>query len=772
MTNVNMGELNKLAQEYIETNLKVIDATTYSTDFNDNNRIKELNRKNLRDSIDITRDSFHGFNDYNFMKFLDQALIEEGHYSKEYQEMAKNQAALNMWKFMTALNEKGIELGYLRKNASSFLPMIEATTLQKFGNTSNVLGETGDFFKGLYKTTINEQQNLSKIDPETGKVKKQIPKYFTKTDKATNQLSTDLNKVGTLWIKALLDYESATNLEDTLQTLLAVEKAKGSLILDENGSVQFDSSNRPLIQKENNNAKILETVVDDGIYKLEQDLSSIGNMGISTVTGKLSKTEEGKQNTAVNFKKTLRNADTLVRALGVGLKPLIGIANWFGGNFQSYINAGGLYNYFGDFVPNNARVTSNRLSLIEKGLLNLITPLSEDIVTEERRKLAKKQGLIKYLSTWSFSDVMMSTNSVGERLLQYANALSIIDNSMVKNGKIVNIRQYVAAQDRESKYDMSESERKELERTYEDRVKALRESSSLTKIATIENDEVNIPGVSDEELAKFRTQIVEYGRKLNGQMNKDNKAGYKRDAIFNSFMMFKTWIPKLVAEHATDLNKNVEVGNWEYGRTRAFIKTWAHLGTRNIMSIRDILNGTDEGLRILDEMLQEKRDEYFRKTGQELDITKEEFYDVMRKELTSQMKELKLLLILMASLMIAKAAKPPEEASDLEKNRYKWWAKALNKISDEVTFYYDPRSFEGMTKGSILPSLTLITKIERVFIQFSKEFGDESEKAHVGKSIFNLIPGLSQWQTEVWPFIDPEGAKAWGIRVSPESRTQ
>ena len=92
--------------------------------------------------------------------------------------MAKNPAALNMWEFMTALNEKGIELGYLRKNVSSFLPMIEATTLEKFGQTSNLIGETGDFFKGLYTTRINEKQNLSMIDPETGKVKKQIPKYF------------------------------------------------------------------------------------------------------------------------------------------------------------------------------------------------------------------------------------------------------------------------------------------------------------------------------------------------------------------------------------------------------------------------------------------------------------------------------------------------------------------------------------------------------------------------------------------------------------------
>ena len=772
MSNMDMTKFNELAKDYLEKNLKILDNTRYSLDEQDDIRMREIHKANLRNSIDINRDKFNGFNDYNFNKLFNQTMIEEGHYSKEYEQMAKNEAALKMWNFLTALNEKGKTLGYLQGKSISFFPLIEATTLEKFGQTSNVIAEAGDFFKGLYSTKINEEQNMSKIDPETGKVKKVIPKYFTSTDKSYNQLSTDLNKVGALWIKSLLEYESSVNMEDTLQTLLAVENAKGSLTLDENGSVQFDSSNRPILQKENTNAAILETIIDDSLYKLEQDLGSMGNIGISTVAGKFSKTEEGKQKSAVNIKKTLRNADTLTRALAVGLKPLIAIANTFGGNFQSYINAGGLYKFWTEFLPNEAKVSTNRLSLIEKGLLHMMVPLNEDVVTEERRKIAMKQGLLKYLSTWSFSDIMMSTNAFPEKKIQLANALSIIENSMVVNGKVVNIRQYLVEQDSKIKYGMSQSERKEFEKTYEDRVKELKESSSLVKTAKIEGDEVVIPGVSEEELAKFRTKIIEYGRKLNGQMNQDNKAGYRRDAIFSSFMMFKTWIPKLVAERTTDITRNVEVGNWEYGRTRAFIKTWAYLGATNVLKMREIINGTEEGLRILDEMLQDKRDEHFRKTGQELDITKEEFYDVMRKELTNQLKELKLLVLLMAALIAAKAAEPPEDASDLEKNRYKLWAKMLNKISDEITFYYNPVSFEGMTKGSILPSLTLITKVERVFIQFNKEFGDEPDKAYPQKAVFNLIPGLAQFQTEILPFIDPELAKEWGIRVSAESRRQ
>lgn len=90
-------------------------------------------------------------------------------------------------------------------------------------------------------------------------------------------------------------------------------------------------------------------------------------------------------------------------------------------------------------------------------------------------------------------------------------------------------------------------------------------------------------------------------------MNEDNKAGYRRDTIISSFMMFKTWIPKLVSERGMDITKNVELDEWEYGRVRLFFKTWNQLGTRNLLKMREIINGTDEGLRILDEMLEAKK---------------------------------------------------------------------------------------------------------------------------------------------------------------------
>jgi hypothetical protein len=779
LKNMNITEYNKLAKAAIEKGLADLDKTVFSNDSEEDSLQRSWRKTKLKDSLDIESDQFDGYDNYRFKQLFREVMIEEGHLSKEYMDLRRNKAAFDVWEFYSNLNAKARQMGYLDKQGSSFFPLIEATMLQKFAQSDDLSAQAKEsLWTDFYQTRINEEQNVSKIDPETGKVRKSIPKYFTRTDKSVNQLSTDLNKIGALWVKSLLEYESSKNLENTLLTLHAVEKAKGSLIV-ENGVVQFTDGELSVNESENKNADVLRTIIDDGLYKLGQDLGSLGNVGFATLGEKLGKTEEEKQAKTVNAKKLLSNADALTRSLAVGLKPLIAAANFIGYNFQAFVNEGTMYS-FAEFQKNNFKVvTGTNFSVIQKGLLDLIVPLNEDVTTEERRKIAKKQGLGKYLSTWTFTDVMMSTNSFAEKRLQMGSALSIIDNSMVVDGKIVNIVQYLKQQDRNARKGLSESERKALEKSFKERVRELKESSSLDKVATIENDEVIIPGVSDLELAKFRTMIVEYGRKLNGQMNEDNKAGYRRDTIFSSFMMFKNWMPKLVAEHTLGIDKNAELDKWEYGRTRAFVKTWQHVGFRNISKMRAIITGTDEGLQILNEMLEAKKLDYFKKTGQELEITEEEFQDLIREQIANQMKELYLLFGVISLVIAAKAAEPPEDATEEEKNRYKWTLKLVNKISDEITFYYNPLSFESMTKGSVIPSLGLMSRATQVFWYTGKEMYGEAtdneemiEKSHPTKYFFNMIPVAAQFQNELLPYLYPELAKEQGIRVTGEARSR
>ena len=784
--NIDVAKYLEMAREEIKNGIEEIKSRQFSEDETVNRIKKEAAIKKLENTLDISKGTFDGWFDGRFNSLLKQNLKYEGHLSEAYKEMAKSDAALNVWKWFTALNEKAKDMGYIDKQGNSFFPLMEATTLQKLAQGENKLEQINDFFGNLYKARINDEQSLSKIDPETGQVKKTIPKYFTKTDKSLDKLSTDLNKVGVMWMKALLDYENSKDLEYTFVTMLAVEKSKGQLIMGPDNNVIFEGGIAKVDKSNNSNANIFEAIVNDNIYRLNEDVNSYGNLLISDITGKFKTDEDAKQKSVVNVKKTIKNADILTQALAVGLKPLIAFANWAGFQFQAYIDNGDMYR-FKEFENNNIKVSLGRMSLLDRALIDVLVPLNEDIATHKMRNIAGKQGIAERLGSWSFNDVMMSTNAYPERRLQYANALSFNDNSMVVNGEIVNIRQYLKTKDAKEKYAkdadgnyiMSNAERRALEKTFNDRVDDLKKTSSLTNTAQIINDELVIPGVDDKALAKYSVAVTEYARSLNGQMSQENKAAYKRDTMFNSFMMFKHWIPKLVSARGASLKENIELGNWKYGRTRAFAKTLSHVGLRNIGQLRSIILGKEEGLKILDDMLENKRMEHFKKTGQVLDITNEEFYELMRSQIANQFKELGLLLGVLGLVLAASAAKPSADAGDLEKNRYKFWAKLINKTADEVSFYYNPMSAESITRGSLLPSLGLLSRTEKILINMGRlGYGEATDnedmikKAHPLKYTLDIIPGASQFDKEILPYLNPELAKEMGIRVTQESRRQ
>ena len=779
LDNMDVAEYNRLAKEAIDKGVEELNNTIFSSDAQTDAEQRAYRIKKLKDSLDINSDTFNGYEGYQFAYLFNKALKEELHYSKEYKEMAKIPAALKMWEYMVGLNQKARDMGYLTgKTGNSFFPLMEGTMIERLSKSDNLLFEAKDLFTDGFSVRVNEEQFYSKIDPETNQLKKEIPKLFTRTDKDADQLSTDLNKVLSLWTRALLEYDANRKIENTLLTLHSVEKAKGVIMVDENQNIVFEGGVPKVDLTNMKNADALEVIIDDAIYGLRENVASLGNVVLGTTVSKFGKgTEEEKENTKLSIKKTLENSNKLTQALAVGLKFLVAIPNYFGVNFQAFINAGSMYR-FREFQKNNAKITTGiGLSTEEKGLLDLVVPLNDEVTEEKRRELAKKQSYVKWLSTWTFTDVMMVTNSAPEKKLQFANAMSFNDNSMVVDGRIVNIRQHLRKQDRERYKTLPEAERRALENTFQERVDKLKETAALTKIAKIENDRVVIPGVSEEELARYRTKIIEYGRNLTGQMNTNNRADYRRDSIFKSFMMFKNWIPKQLYVRGGGIQKNLELDEWEYGRTRLFVKTWAELGLWNIGKMRDIVQGTDEGLKLMKEMYDKKKEEHFIKTGEQLEISEEEFYDLVRRELSNQAKELGVLFGLFALVVAAKLSAPDDDEDDLTKNKYKYLLKLTNKITDELAFYYNPTSFESITKGSVLPSLGLLVRAENVVRNvvtetygYATDNEELMEKAHPTKYVLDIIPGTSQFNREILPILDPELAKELGIRVTSEAR--
>jgi len=354
--------------------------------------------------------------------------------------------------------------------------------------------------------------------------------------------------------------------------------------------------------------------------------------------------------------------------------------------------------------------------------------------------------------------------------------LTFIENTMVIDGKLVNIRQYLTQQDRAAKYQMSESERAALEKSFESRVQELKDTKSLLKTADASGEYLTIPGVSDEEIAKYRITIRDNYRDMSGQMSQEDKAGYTRDTMASAFMMFKGWIPKQISLRAKDIKYNIKQERWEYGRTRLFGKLLVKHGLSAFTKASDIMNGTDKGLQIMQEILDAKRDEYFERTGEELQITDEEFYDMMRKAVRDQFREMEVVLLTLALYFGTKHFGDDDDEEDLAtKNRWKYFSKLAYKTAEEVNFYYNPLSIDGFTNGNLIPGVTIATKAAKIISTGTKEmYGtvtrDEElkENNYFGKAVLDIIPGPSQFKKEILPNYWPELAKEWGIRVSAE----
>ena len=365
---------------------------------------------------------------------------------------------------------------------------------------------------------------------------------------------------------------------------------------------------------------------------------------------------------------------------------------------------------------------------------------------------------------------------VEELLLQKVYALSFIENAIVIDNKILNVRELVLAEDRATKENnISQEDRQALRKSFEERVAKRKESetSLLSLVKVSDETGTTFEGLSIPELARFRVRVMEYGRKLNGQMDENDKAAYKRSIILNSFMMFKHWIPKLITGRFHGVHKNIQSNNWEYGRSRLMAKTLLKLLESSLLKMSDLINQTEEGIKIMDQMLEEKMIAHYNKTGQVLQITKEEWYDLMHQELTRQAREMQIVLGMFLLFLTAKAAEPPENVSARDRSRFNYLIRVIYKMTDEVLFFYNPLSFEDMTSGNIMPAVSLLGKVAKIIGALYDETVAEDQKArdkvHVWKHILNIIPIGYPVSKTLLPLMDAELAKDMGNNISKET---
>ena len=171
-----------------------------------------------------------------------------------------------------------------------------------------------------------------------------------------------------------------------------------------------------------------------------------------------------------------------------------------------------------------------------------------------------------------------------------------------------------------------------------------------------------------------------------------------------------------------------------------------------------------------------KKADYEKETGKTLNMTEKQFIDLVRKNITNQMTDVLFYLGLTMLFIGAKAIAPDKDDDKATVNRYRFMLRVIDKVRDEIAYFYDPTSILGLTSSGIFPSLSYLDNFKKLCKNFMTEMyaigvGDEKlEKSNqVVKYGLKGFPVTSQFDTMLLLFF-PDVAKDLGMKAQSESR--
>jgi hypothetical protein len=761
--NIDIEAFKKDREAYVKKRTEEILKETYPHELDEElNQIRQDRIKQEIAKYSLATDNSLGW----FSPKLWNFLKEEKFYTKEYEKLKESPEALALYEFMYKFNRFADRAGYhngTRASVKTFLPWIKANTYERLKQGAGIKA-VYEGFQALAKIHTDEEAHYGKQDPNTGEILKSIPIFFTRK-KDDVEYSQDITKNFGLYINSVIDYSYATEVEDKLQAILDVEKSKGRLEVDSNNNIRIlEGGKLAEVPDNSRNAELLQGFIDSTIYHERYNR----NQFLSP---------EGV--------KAAENINKYFRLKVFALNLLTPFVNTFGGNLQATINAGKHWKAR-DFFKNELKIVQNHFrgsqGNIEKGLLDYFIPLNDDVNRLQAKQLSKDA-----LNKWSLSEVLMTPMRYTDKVIQLATGLTMLENAMLdENGNIISIRDQVR-KEFSNRY-ASRQDQLVFRKAFPKRVNELKETKSLSKIAKFNSEgELEIPGITRKSntYIEFRRKIQNEIKRINGSLSEEDRRNADRSIVLRSMMMFKNWIPLTVESRYGALKKNTATEEYQMGRARVFWQILSHGAKGNVFKgltqgITDLKNMTaanEKGLKLLSEYYKRTADSYTKKTGKELEMSPEEFYDMVRQAINSQVRDNLMILSLFSLIVFTKVNSPDDDESDGTKNLYRSTLRVLDKSMDEISFYYNPISFKQIAGGTLIPSVGVLTDALNVFSSLSKEtYGiitenEEIEKnAHPTKAILKMIPVASWFTSFVLPIIEPEVAKDLGVKVSSQNR--
>lgn len=761
--NIDLEKYKSETAEHIKKQEAEIKKTVYPHE-SDEDLIKERLKKikQLHDNLSIETDNSLGW----YSERLRRYLIKEKFFTAEYIALQQHPSALALYEFMNNFNYFASGKGYhdgTRQTTTRFLPWVKASTYERL-RTGEGIKAVYEGFQSIAKIHTDEEVYYGKQNPNTGEVLKSIPIFFTqKKDDA--HYSEDVQRNFALYMNSVIDYGYASEVEEKLQAILEVEKAKGHLEVDNNNNIKvLEGGKLAEVPDNSRNAELFEGFINGTIYHERYSKNQILNP---------------------SQLKTVENINKYFRLKVFALNLITPFVNTFGGNLQATINAGKHWKAR-EFFKNELKVVQNHFrgdeGNIEKGLLDYFIPLNENVNHLEAKQLTQD-----VLKKWSLSEILMSPMRYTDKVIQLATGLTMLENSMIDdNNNIVNIREYVRRSS-PNRYE-SQQDARQFSKTFNDRVKELKSTKSLLKAAKFNKEgEIELPNITrkSDTFINFRKQIQNEIKRINGSLSEEDRRNADRNIVQRSMMMFKNWIPLTVETRYGALKKNAATEEYQIGRTRAFWQILIHGFKGNkfkgliqgMVDLRDMSAANTKGLKLLADYYKRTADSYYKSTGKTLEMSKEAFYDMIRQAISSQIRDNVMLMSLLSLIVFTKFHAPDDGDTDENKNLYRSTLRVLDKSMDEISFYYNPVSFKQIVGGTLIPSIGVLTDTINILSQTSKEaYGimtdDETiqKNAHPLKAVLKMIPVASWMSSFVLPLINPEAANDLGIKVSSQNR--
>lgn len=704
--------------------------------------------------------------------------------SAEWKELTAkgNEAAKAFYDYIIKKNEEYHELGYINsKQARIFLPYVRKGLIEKIVLGGNI--SIGEQF--LRSISIDEGDiGYGKTDPLTGKPIDTIPIYLTK--EIDGEVSTDLFRTMALYNEMALKYKYLSQIEDQVRSIVNLEKNKKAIKTSYFGKTQYKETGEIDTNPDNSeNAKLVEDMMKAIIYgqkyleseSFDQVLGKLGGFG-KTLNKKLGvkifpENLEGRQ---VSINKVITQINNTFQLNTLGFNILSATSNLFGGTAQSIINAG---TYFtkNEYLATELWLLGNKMNGENKkktiAALEYFLPLTENYNKEIAKKLT-----IGTLSQENIQEFLMILMKNSDLHVQTVNFFSFLKNSIVENGKIVNARELLRKDPKYAdRYSGTVAQRKDLEEQFEKDVQKLVEEKGVLKLGQVIDNEFVIPGVDrkSQSVVEVRRKVQQLSKDALGNLSEDDLRKINMSIQGKSFMIFKNWIPRLVDVRAGNLKYNSASDAYEWGRMRNVFRIMSEDVLGSLGNLKNSLLGNEKGVEFLRKLYEKKKDDYKKDTNKDLEMTETEFIDLVRKNVKNQLYDTIFLLSLYALFIGLKANAPDDDEDPVVKNQYKYLLRMVDKMRDEINYFYDPTSITSLVSGGVFPAVNLITNGMKLIKNFSIEMfamsiGDDKLKkeTHVLKYLMKTFP-VSAQAAGILPMFYPELAKELGIKMQSRS---